>query len=596
MRPDRPELGDGLRLIVVDGERERVHDLQAGPQLIGSGDDCAVRVAHPAVSRRHARLAVDEDGAALTDLGSSNGTFVAGRRTDGTVRLESAAAPHALGFGPVVARLEAVAAGDRETAIALPSPAVVEDGATETRRRGRTETTISTASIQRLVIEMLPRWLDALDEGLGALAMAQRVGASLFDTLPVRSVELVLRGDGSEVEDDRGGVAFRASRGAGDDRPQAAAGSSAEPEDADATEISLERARIGCRVLFVHALQARAYRGVVESAVRFVELAGGGERAREVREEPPPLPEPVTVEPAVRRLYADAAKVARGDVSVLITGESGTGKEVLAHYLHRASARRDHAFVALNCAALPRDLLESELFGIDDGVATGVRARAGCFERADGGTLFLDEIGDMAPETQARILRVLQEGTVYRLGGRKPTSADVRILAATNRPIDELLERGAFRGDLYHRVADWRVELPPLRARRGDIGNLAAHFLAESSRERGIVPAGLSRRAVELLEAYPWPGNIRQLEREIARAVLFLESGQLLQSHHLQDVVRRGAEPEATTLKERLERAEREILEAEITRHGGDVPRAAEALSIGRSTLYRRIRELGLEI
>jgi transcriptional regulator with PAS, ATPase and Fis domain len=311
---------------------------------------------------------------------------------------------------------------------------------------------------------------------------------------------------------------------------------------------------------------------------------------------PPPLPSPTTIDPRMVKIYADAARVAQGEVSVLVLGESGTGKELLARYVHAASPRRHGPFVAVNCAALPRDLLEAELFGIERGAATGVSARPGKFEQAHGGTLFLDEIGDMAPETQAKILRVLQEGEVFRVGGREPRGADGRLISATNRPLDELLAGGHFRGDLYHRIADWRAELPPLRERRADIPNLAAHFLERESVRLGRPARGISRAALDTLLACPWPGNVRQLEREMARAALFLDGGDLLETRHLQVT---GPPPEpavATDLRSLLETVERREIERVLAACGGDTADAAKRLGLARSTLYRRLRDLGVTL
>jgi two-component system response regulator HydG len=320
---------------------------------------------------------------------------------------------------------------------------------------------------------------------------------------------------------------------------------------------------------------------------------------------PVPLPEPTTVDPTLRRIYEEARRVARGDVGILISGESGTGKELLAKFIHASSRRADSRLVALNCAALPQDLLEAELFGIERGVATGVEARTGRFEQAHGGTLFLDEIGDMAPATQAKILRVLQEGEVYRLGSNSPRPAHVRVIAATNRDLVKMVEQGSFRLDLYHRVADCRFTLPPLRERLADLPNLAAHFLVRSAQEQNVQVRGVSKAALEALMRFSWPGNVRQLEREMARAALFLESGELLQTRHLHDELAQGsargstASPGGSTarsLKDRLESYERGVVTETLLRHDGNVRSAAEELGIGRTTLYRRIQELEIEL
>ncbi|MEM8994516.1 MAG: sigma 54-interacting transcriptional regulator, partial [Acidobacteriota bacterium] len=284
---------------------------------------------------------------------------------------------------------------------------------------------------------------------------------------------------------------------------------------------------------------------------------------------------------------------------VLILGESGTGKEVLARFVHGASRRRGGPWVALNCAALPEDLLEAELFGIERGVATGVEARAGKFELADGGTLFLDEIGDMAPAIQAKLLRVLQEGEVYRLGGRNPRPARVRVISATNQDLRRAIADGGFRLDLFHRIADCTLRLPPLRDRRADLGNLAAFFLVRKASEAGVATRGLSKAALECLLRYPWPGNIRQLEREMGRAALFLEDGELLQTRHLQAEVRgpvpgAGAGP-GGSLKEQLESFERGVIVEALARHDGQARAAAEALGVSRTTFYRRLQELEIQ-
>jgi transcriptional regulator with PAS, ATPase and Fis domain len=350
---------------------------------------------------------------------------------------------------------------------------------------------------------------------------------------------------------------------------------------------------------FPHDGLARAFAPIIGSVASLLglarrlpgfDLAAGAGRTVQ----PSPLPEPPTLVDGVRELYRQAGRVASSSISVLVRGESGTGKELFARFLHAASGRRDGPLVSLNCAALPRDLLEAELFGVERGVATGVEGRAGKFELAHGGTLFLDEIGDMTPETQAKLLRVLQEGEVYRLGGHSPRPARVRVISATNRDLDAMLRDGTFRVDLFHRIADWVVELPPLRERRADIPTLAAHFLAGACAERGVRPAGVSRAALELLLAYPWPGNIRELQREMARAALFLEDSELLESSGLKPAIRAAPPAAPPTLRAALEEAERRAIRSALDDCRGDVTAAAERLGVGRSTLYRRMGELGL--
>ena len=556
-----------LRLIVETDNRTHRFPLAEGSHLLGSSPGCDVRIPHPSISRRHARIEVRGGGAEIEDLGSRNGTRADGRRV---VSRQAVAIGETLTLGAVVAVLEEVSEKDLEPAVTFAAPAEPS--------RSEDEQPTATAALgttRIFTLKLLPDLLARLAQRCGGVRMAQAVGAALFEALPCLAVEIVSKG--------RRGVLFSARQD--------------EVDDPWGNDAEVDSGPYSVRVAFVHPTHLRSYAPLIEACALLIQLAdegqapAGGPPARPA----PPLPEPPTVVPEVRRIYVDAGRVARGDVSVLIRGASGTGKEVLARYLHAASNRADGPFVALNCAALPRDLLESELFGIERGVATGVESRAGKFEMAGGGTLFLDEIGDMALETQARILRVLQEGEVYRLGGQEPRSADVRVIAASHRDLEAMQREGSFRPDLYHRIADWTVHLPRLAERRADIPNLAAYFLAREARRRGLDVAGISRGAMELLEAYAWPGNIRQLEREMARAALFLEHGELLESSHLQQAIRQAEPAEALGLKARLERVERHEIRQALARHDGNVSAAAKELQMGLSTLYRRMQALEVE-
>ncbi len=563
-----------LRLIVENNDRTQRVPLAEGAHRIGSSPGCAVRIPHPSISRRHAMIHVEGGRVEVEDLGSRNGTRVGGRQLAGRQPL---AVGETLTLGAVEAVLEQVSDKDLEPAVTFQAPRAA---------RPDEETPAATAAVgttRVFALERLPDLLARLRERCGAVRMSQAVGAALFESLPCLAVEVSGSATGGGAAENRRGVWFSARH---DDL-----------EDVWANQARAERGGFSVRVAFVHSSHRRSFAPLVDTGASLIALAAGGE-VPPARPEPrpaPALPEPPTVVPEVRRIYADAGRVARGDVSVLIRGASGTGKEVLARYLHAASNRAAGPFVALNCAALPRDLLESELFGIERGVATGVESRAGKFEMAAAGTLFLDEIGDMALETQARILRVLQEGEVYRLGGQEPRSADVRVAAASHRDLEAMQREGSFRSDLYHRIADWTVLLPRLAERRADIPNLAAYFLAREARRRGLEIAGISRGAMELLEAYDWPGNIRQLEREMARAALFLENAELLESAHLQEAIRRARPEAAPSLKERLERVERREIRKALASHEGSVSAAAKELRIGLSTLYRRMRELDVE-
>jgi two-component system nitrogen regulation response regulator GlnG len=230
-------------------------------------------------------------------------------------------------------------------------------------------------------------------------------------------------------------------------------------------------------------------------------------------EAPADVPEILGQAPAMQEVFRAIGRLSQSNVTVLITGESGSGKEVVARALHKHSARKDGPFIALNMAAIPRDLLESELFGHERGAFTGAQAmRRGRFEQAEGGTLFLDEIGDMPAELQTRLLRVLSDGFYYRVGGHQPIKADVRVIAATHQNLEERVRQGSFREDLYHRLNVIRLRLPPLRERREDIPLLARHFLAKSARELGVEAKRLSPEALQFIQGLQLPGNVRQLE------------------------------------------------------------------------------------
>jgi len=338
---------------------------------------------------------------------------------------------------------------------------------------------------------------------------------------------------------------------------------------------------------------------------------------REVARRAAPGERLVGKSPVLLEIFKTIGKVARSDVPVLITGESGTGKELVARAIHAASGRADGPFVAINAAAIPRELLESELFGHERGAFTGaVEARAGRFREADRGTLFLDEIGDMPLELQAKLLRVLQSGEVTPVGGRRPERVDVRILAATHRDLDAEVRAGRFREDLLYRLRVVPIALPPLRERPEDIPTLAEHFVARYAEELGTGPRWLADATLRRLSEYDWPGNVRELENAVKRA-LVLSTGEVLSPDDLAflsapagdakakapslealvaaEVAAALAAPGANDLHPRLlERFERPLLEAVLAHTGGNQLRAAAILGINRNTLRKRMVELGL--
>ena len=301
---------------------------------------------------------------------------------------------------------------------------------------------------------------------------------------------------------------------------------------------------------------------------------------------------------AIRRAIADALKVADAKTSTLIVGESGTGKELLARLIHRASPRRDAPMVVLNCAALPEPLLEDELFGHEKGAFTGAVARKiGKFELADGGTLFLDEIGEMSPTMQAKLLRILQEGVFYRLGGNETIPVDVRALAATHRDIDREVAEGRFREDLYYRLNVVQIRMPPLRERREDIPRLAEHFLDRFRKERASAPVRFSPEALNRLQAYDWPGNVREMKNAIERAMVISRPPEI-KAEDLPTFARPASAPGThvgRSFKEAVDAFKRDFLSLTLQHAGGNRSLAARHLGVQRTYLSRLLAKYRLQ-
>ncbi|MCA0984845.1 sigma 54-interacting transcriptional regulator [Halobacillus yeomjeoni] len=290
-------------------------------------------------------------------------------------------------------------------------------------------------------------------------------------------------------------------------------------------------------------------------------------------------------------------KIAHADIPVLIRGESGTGKELFAHSIHQLSDRSDQPFVKVNCAAIPEHLIESELFGYLDGAFTGAKkgGKPGKFQLADGGTLFLDEIGDMPMHAQVKILRTIQEGEVEALGSVQSQKVDVRIIAATNQPLEKLIEKNLFREDLYYRINVLQVEVPPLRERIEDIRVLTIYFLEKTSQRIGKRIGKVSAEVQDVLENYSWPGNIRELENVIESAV-HLSDGQKITLDDLPQHFkpRTRDNNKAFSLKEMMENTEKNFIEEVLEMTEGDKSLAAERLGIGKSSIYDKVKKYGL--
>ncbi|HQR50223.1 MAG TPA: nitrogen regulation protein NR(I) [Methylophilaceae bacterium] len=334
-------------------------------------------------------------------------------------------------------------------------------------------------------------------------------------------------------------------------------------------------------------------------------------------EEPQETPEIIGQAPAMQEVFRAIGRLSRSHATVLINGESGTGKELVALALHRHSPRSEKPFIAINTAAIPKDLLESELFGHERGAFTGAQAaRRGRFEQADGGTLFLDEIGDMPPDLQTRLLRVLSDGQFYRVGGHQPVKVNVRIIAATHQDLEDRVRQGLFREDLFHRLNVFPLRLPTLRERREDIPLLARHFLQQSALELGVEPKQLAPAALRYLSGLGWSGNVRQLEN-VCHWLTVMAPGQNIDIADLPPEAREEHGRPANTaswqealaqeVADALSRGEQNILEARaqeferimirkaLEHTGGRRIEAATQLGMGRNTLTRKIQELEIE-
>jgi len=598
-------------------ERERTWLLPAGESFLGSSEANDLVLAVQGVSRQHARLRVDGEGVEVTDLESTNGSFVNGER----IERARATTGDALRFGPVALRLEVLDPGDALLAFEIPPPA--EGGGEGRPGLPEDESTYrlvdpppglapgGTLGIERFLdrIAALPR-RDA-SSILEALVHELHAGGACLVEWSGRREPLVLVSRG-RMENPTEHEPLRAlveavARSSG---TVCRSGSSAAPAVAYAV---LGRPRTvplsllvfdppggdGAEELLRITLRLLGWLPGWGAPAASAALAAGGGLRLPVLCFPPEFV--VGAAPAMERLYGEIRALCRGDLPVLFTGETGVGKEHAAKILHLSSDRARSPCLAMNCAAIPTDLLEAEMFGVAEGAATGVRAREGRFAQARGGTLFLDEIGDMSLALQAKLLRAVQEKEVQPVGGR-PVAIDVRIVAATNKDLLAEVEAGRFRSDLYYRVAGAVLTVPPLRERREDIPGLLESFLRAAAIAAGKGVRGLTIKAQDTLVAYPWPGNIRELEHEIQRLVQVCPEGQAIDSTMLPErfaAALQNAEKEPAVHDDlRLERhvldLERRLIRQALDESGGSQRQAALRLGISRNALTRKMRRLGI--
>jgi two-component system, NtrC family, nitrogen regulation response regulator NtrX len=332
---------------------------------------------------------------------------------------------------------------------------------------------------------------------------------------------------------------------------------------------------------------------VVKNAAEWGALQRENQRYREIVGDAPRLIGSAAV---FQQAVQQASRVARSDVAVLLSGESGTGKELLAAHIHRESAVAGGPFVKVNCAAIPTDLLESELFGHEKGAFTGAAGlRRGRFELADGGTIFLDEVGDLHEASQAKLLRVLQDGEIQRLGGEQPVRVSTRVISATNRRLDDLVADGRFREDLYYRLSVFPIRVPALRERAQDVGELAKYFLSDFCARNNFRPRTIDADAVALLERYAWPGNVREL-RNLVERMAILTPGDRLTAESVPLEIRLPQPARAASgLQEVRDAAERDRIRGALEETDWNVSGAARILGTERTALHKRIRALGLK-
>jgi two-component system NtrC family response regulator len=351
---------------------------------------------------------------------------------------------------------------------------------------------------------------------------------------------------------------------------------------------------MGAYDFFYKPIDADMLELIVNRAYRVYELEEENRRLSNQRAESP-LEGVITGSDSMLQVCRTVEKVAPTDATVLVLGESGTGKELLARSLHQLSPRREHRFMAINCAAIPENLLESELFGYEKGAFTGAaRQTPGKIEAASGGTLFLDEIGDMPAPLQAKLLRFLQERVVERVGGRKEIPVDVRVISATHKDLFDLIRTNQFREDLYYRIGEVTITIPSLKEREGDALLLARVFLERISKQQGKQGHNFSNDAMVAIENYSWPGNVRELENRVKRAVIMAEHRQI----SAKDLELGGdSRDELATfnLREIRDRADRQAILRALNHVGGKISQAADLLGISRPTMYDLLRKFGLK-
>jgi DNA-binding NtrC family response regulator len=578
-----------LRLALSYQEQIRYFPMPDCDVQLGAAAENDLVAPFPGISRYHAKLHPEGAGLLLTDLGSTNGLVRDGKRLDEVFLTPG----KAVRLGQAVLALEDLSSSDGETGLRFQTSISDDAGPLATDTAALVPGAgASPAAALRFVREL---------ERSGAVEAAERLG-SARRALGAGSL-LIL-----DVRDPRG-TAVVACEGP--------LPSESHLDDLAATEVDTAGEALlvvasGSRRLIAlfnripEPWQQDFFSYLAEKLLPGVPAAPPDDSPRP--EEGLSVPSGMIVgsSAAVQDLLAQVRAMARSDLSVLLTGETGTGKELFARLIHDSSPRVEGPFIAINCAAIPAELLEYELFGIGSRVATGVDQREGFFVQAHGGTLFLDEIGDMPERLQPKLLRALQEREVLAVGASTPRKVDVRTVAASNRDLERLVKEGLFRADLYYRLRGLELRLPPLRGRRDDLPALLLAFASRAASKYGKRVHGVSRRALSALLAHDWPGNIRELEAAVERAVLLCPDGGTLQREHFGSLERAADEPLSSapplalpdspavtgTLQEQVDTVEREAILRALATAEGNKSKAARLLGITRNGLSLKMGRL----
>ncbi len=590
------------RLVALFGPKRGVTREFDGVLRIGRSADADLQLIDERVSRDHCTLEVTADGVLLRDLGSRNGTWLKGKRIEGAPVVlqpgdQFAVGESLLAFEP---ELEALRSKDADITVVL------------TRQGTAAAKRASTPGSRPA--QLYEKLAEARDEQQAAAALA----ALAHETFGARSVAVLRQGPGEVLRAVAGAPAGAQLAVPGDlvtlaFTERRAVTHAAAQTDAEADDVVTRVRSAAGWVLCAPVVRLGRVRGALciararefspDELEQAQAMAAAGAAAFSDSTEPAAV-KPLAASAAMKQVLALAEKVAAVPSTVLLSGESGSGKEELARYIHACSPRRAGPFVALNCGAIPPELAESELFGHEKGSFTGAAGtHAGVFERADGGTLLLDEVGDLPPPMQVKLLRVLQDRLISRIGARAAFAVDVRVIAATHKDLQAQVKAGSFREDLFWRLNVVNLGLRPLRERPDDVLPLAEHFLASLGKRLGLVADGFTDEAREALRRCPWPGNVRQLANAIERAVVLKSGPGPVGVLDLPPEVSAPAPAAAGSsggaprpLAELISALEREQITLALHRARGVKANAAEALGISRPTLDRKIAELGIDL